>query len=105
MRTSQESNVYSSEWRLFLQREDCEMALGHEDILRGLKKFESVPSRDQRRSLENDVFRISLDHVSLSINQVALLTSFFAGCDVRCPVLGWSAGRPKGKELGHPRPP
>ena len=80
------------------------MALGHRDFLRGLDEFERVPSRDRRRSLENDVFKESFDHALLSISQVALLTDPFASCSVRCLVFGLSAGRPEG-ELGHCRPP
>ena len=57
------------------------------------EEFERVSSRDQRRSLENDIFMVSLDYVLLSTSQVSLLTDLFAGCNVSCPVLGLSAGR------------
>ena len=73
------------------------MALGHGDFLQGLEEFERVPSRDQRMSLENDVFRVNLDRVLLSTSQVALLTDLFACCSVRCPVLELSAGCPEGR--------
>ena len=59
---------------MFLRRGDHEMALGHEDFLRGLDEFERALSRDQRRSLENDVFKVSLGRAMLFISQVAFLT-------------------------------
>jgi len=80
------------------------MSLGHGDFLRGLEEFERLSSRDQRRSLENDIFRVSLDRALLFISQVALLTDLFTGYNICCPVLGLSAGRPEEEGLGHPRP-
>ena len=102
-RTSQEPPVQSSEWRMFLQRRDHKMALGYRDFLRGLEEFERVPSRDQKRSLENDVFRVSLDRALFFISEVALITDLFGGCSVHCLVLRLSAGHPKGG-LGHHQP-
>jgi len=65
--TSQELSVQRSDWEIFLWREDRETVLGHGDFLRGLEKFERVRSRDQIRSLENDVFRVNLNCFSPSI--------------------------------------
>ena len=46
---------------MFLQRGDREIALEQSNFLRGMEEFEGVPSRNQIRSLENDVFLESLD--------------------------------------------
>jgi len=54
-----------------------------------LEEFERVSSRDQGRSLENVVFRVSLGRALCSISQVALLIDLFVGCGVRCPILWW----------------
>ena len=97
---SQEPPVQSSEWRMFLRRRDREMALSRR-LLQGLKEFK----RYQRRSLENDVFKISLDHALLSTSQVALPIDLFIGRSVRCPALGLAASRLEGKGLDHRRPP
>jgi len=86
---------------MFLRREDSEVTLGHGDFLRGLEEFETVPSRGQRRTLENDLFRVCLDYVFLSGNHVAFLINSFAECDIHCLISEWSTGRPEGKRQGH----
>ena len=42
-----------------LLRGDSEMALGHGDFLRGMEKFMALPTREQRRTLENNIFWVS----------------------------------------------
>ena len=43
LRTIQEPRAQSSEWKMFLRRGDSEVALGHNNFLRGLEDFEIVP--------------------------------------------------------------
>ena len=66
----QEPPIQSSEWRMFMRRGDREMALRHEDFLRGLEEFERLSLRDRIRLLENDVFRVK-SRLFLSSHQIS----------------------------------
>jgi len=45
---------------MFLRTEDRDVALGHMNFLWGPEEFEGVPMRARVRSLENEIFRVSL---------------------------------------------
>ena len=58
--SSENISTKGSEWRMFLRTRDRDVALGYKNFLRGLEEFEGVPTRARVRSLENEIFQVSL---------------------------------------------
>jgi len=52
--------VANPELGLFLQRGDVEIALGYGDFLGGLEELKTLPLKERRRHLKNEVFRVSI---------------------------------------------
>ena len=56
---------------LLLRRGDSEVPLGHGNFLQELEEFKAFPSRDQRITLENEIFQVSSNCILSSGNHVA----------------------------------
>ena len=56
---------------LFLRRGDSEVALEYGDFLQGMEEFKALPSWEQRRTLVNEIFRVSSNHILSSDIHVA----------------------------------
>lgn len=76
-RTSQEIPTKGSETVVFLQRGNCQIPLGHGNLLRDLGKFKGLPSRNQIRTLENDAIQVNLHCFLIFLEHAVPFNRFF----------------------------
>ena len=74
--TAAEPQGASSGLSLLLRRGDSEVALGHDDFFQRMEEFNALSTREQRRTLENDIFWVSSNYTLSSGIHVAYPESF-----------------------------